>query len=74
MSISIQKFTPITIIVGFLGLGSLITANSANAYSVTFSNNDNRNFEDSTSLDGTAGWTGIGSTEIRGTYSGVAPN
>ena len=70
MIISIQKFTPITIIVSFLGLGSLITANSANAYSVTFSNGD---FEDSTLLDGTTGWTGTGSTDINGTYSQVAP-
>ncbi len=70
MFIFIQKFTPIAIVASFLSLGNLITANSANAYSVTFGNGD---FENSTSLNGTAGWTGIGSTEITGTYSNVNP-
>ena len=70
MFIFVQKFTPIAFVASFLSLGNLIAANSANAYTLTFSNG---NFESSTSLDGTAGWTGIGSTEIRGAYSGVSP-
>jgi hypothetical protein len=71
MFISIQKITPIAIIASFLSLGSLITANSVNAYGITFSNGD---FENSTLLNGSNGWTGIGSTDIRGTYSGVNPS
>ncbi|WP_319421312.1 PFE-CTERM domain-containing protein [Pleurocapsa sp. FMAR1] len=73
MFISIKKFTPIALVASFLSLGNLIAANSANAYSITpVVNND---FESTnTSLDGSNGWTGIGSTEIRGTYSGVSPS
>ena len=71
MFIFIQKFTPIAIVASFLSLGNLITANSADAYGITFGGNVD--FESSTSLNGTAGWTGVGSTDIRGTYSQVEP-
>lgn len=71
MFIFIQKFTPIAIVASFLGLGNLIAANSADAYGITFGGNGD--FESSTSLDGTAGWTGVGSTNIEGTYSQVEP-
>ncbi|WP_144876471.1 PFE-CTERM domain-containing protein [Hyella patelloides] len=68
MSISLSKFAPIAIFASLFSLGNLITLDSANAYSVDFSNGD---FQSSTSLDGPAGWTGTGSTDIGGTYSGV---
>ncbi len=73
MFISIKKFTPITLVACFLSLGNLIAANSANAYSVTFGGNGD--FESTnTSLNGTNGWNGFGSTDINGTYSGVSPS
>ena len=63
-----QKFTPIVIVASVISLGNLIALDAVNAYSITFSNGD---FESSNTLDGTNGWTGTGSTEIGGNYSGV---
>lgn len=68
MSISISKFLSISLLAGFFSLGNLIALDSVNAYSIIFSNG---NFESSNTLDGTNGWTGTGSTDISGTYSGV---
>ncbi|VEP17956.1 conserved hypothetical protein [Hyella patelloides LEGE 07179] len=69
MSISISKFAPIAIFASLFSLGNLITLDSANAYSITPVINGD--FQSYTSLDGSAGWTGTGSTNIGGTYSGV---
>ena len=66
MSISTAKLTSVSLITCLIGFSNLIILELANAYSITFSNGD---FQSSTSLDGSNGWTGVGSTEIDGPYT-----
>ena len=69
MSISLSKFASVSFFASILSIGNLITLNSADAYSITPVINGN--FNDSNLLDGTTGWTGVGSTEIGGIYTGA---
>ena len=71
MSILIKKITSIAVFASLLSVTNLITLDSVQAYYVNFANGD---FEDSSdALNNGTGWEGIGSTDIRGTYSSVAP-
>jgi len=62
----------ITSIASFLTLTNIIIANSAQAYSVNFTNGD---FQNSVNFNNGFGdgWDGAGNTTLEGTYSNVAP-
>ena len=71
MSIYLKNLIRISCIASLVGTINVIASNSAQAYSLSFSNG---NFESSTdTLSNGTGWEGTGSTTIRGTYSGVDP-
>ena len=68
MSILTQKLTRLSLITTFIGVSSLTTSELAQAYSIApVTNGDFNSF---TTLDGSNGWTGLGSTDISGSYTG----
>ena len=71
MSIYLKNLIRISCIASLVGTINLIASNSAQAYTLSFSNGD---FESPTdTLSNSTAWEGTGSAEIRDTYSGVAP-
>ena len=71
MSIYLKNLIRISSIVSLIGATNMIASNSAQAYTLSFSNGD---FETSgDTLSNGSGWEGTGSTNIQGTYSGVTP-
>ena len=73
MVFSLKTLIALASITGTVGMSSLMTFDSAHAYSVNFNNGgfeDPINFNDTSFADG---WEGAGDISVQGTYSTVAP-
>ena len=71
MSIYFQNLIRFTTFIGLIGTVNIFYINPVRAYSLTFENGDLETTSDT--LNNDTGWEGLGSADIRGTYSGVSP-